>query len=103
MDNSVLIEEADPEAIRLDDLESNASVDEDAVPMRKVTANNKVRLLPPTSPSVKLTIQPAMRILIDALKVSHLPWPETLVLQSKEKIDVDPQDGMSHFIRHDRC
>lgn len=52
MDNSVLIEEADPEAIRLDDLESNASVDEDAVPMRKVTANNKVRLLPPTSPSV---------------------------------------------------
>jgi len=45
MDNSVLIEEADPEAIRLDDLESNASVDEDAVPMRKVTANNKVRLI----------------------------------------------------------
>jgi len=36
-----------------------------------------------------------MRILIDALKVSHLPWPETLVLQSKEKIDVDPQDGKS--------
>ena len=36
-----------------------------------------------------------MRILIDALKVSHLPWPETLVLQNKEKIDVDPQDGMS--------
>jgi hypothetical protein len=55
------------------------------------------------NPSVQLTIQPAMRILIDALKVSHLPWPETLVLQSKEKIDVDPQDGMSHFIRHDRC
>jgi len=45
-----LIEEADPEAIRLDDLESNASVDEDAVPMRKVTANNKVRLLCPTPP-----------------------------------------------------
>ena len=44
LDDSVLIEEADPEAIRLDDLESNASVDEDAVPMRKVTANNKVRL-----------------------------------------------------------
>jgi hypothetical protein len=39
-----------------------------------------------------------MRILIDALKVSHLPWPETLVLQSKEKIDVDPQDGM--FLLH---
>jgi hypothetical protein len=45
LDDSVLIEEADPEAIRLDDLESNASVDEDAVPMRKVTANNKVRSL----------------------------------------------------------
>jgi hypothetical protein len=34
-----------------------------------------------------------MRILIDGLKVTHLPWPETLVLQSKDKIDVDPQDG----------
>jgi hypothetical protein len=31
--------------------------------------------------------------LIDGLKVTHLPWPETLVLQSKDKIDVDPQDG----------
>jgi hypothetical protein len=34
-----------------------------------------------------------MRILTEALKVSHLPWPETLVLQSKDKIDVDHQDG----------
>lgn len=33
---------ADPDAVRLDDLDSNASLDEDAVPMRKVTANNKV-------------------------------------------------------------
>lgn len=40
-----------------------------------------------------------MRILIDGLKVSHLPWPETLVLQSKEKVDVDPQDGESALYR----
>jgi rRNA-processing protein EBP2 len=98
LDDSVLIEEADPEAIRLDDLESNASVDEDAVPMRKVTANNKVRLLSLVYIS-KLIIQPAMRILIEGLKVSHLPWPETLVLQSKEKIDVDPQDGESFSLK----
>jgi hypothetical protein len=38
-----------------------------------------------------------MRILIDALKVTHLPWPETLVLQSKESVDVDPSDGTSFF------
>lgn len=36
------MENADPDALRLDDLDSNASLDEDAVPMRKVTANNKV-------------------------------------------------------------
>jgi rRNA-processing protein EBP2 len=43
LDNSIVMEDADPDAIRLDDLESNASLDEDAVPMRKVTANNRVR------------------------------------------------------------
>lgn len=37
---------ADPDAVRLDDLDSNASLDEDAVPMRKVTANNKVATIP---------------------------------------------------------
>lgn len=45
LDNSIVMEDADPDAIRLDDLESNASVDEDAVPMRKVTANNRVCVL----------------------------------------------------------
>lgn len=44
VDNSIVMEDADPDAIRLDDLESNASLDEDAVPMRKVTANNRVRV-----------------------------------------------------------
>lgn len=39
-----MIDSADPDALRLDDLDSNASLDEDAVPMRKVTANNKVSL-----------------------------------------------------------
>lgn len=41
-DDSVFVDNADPDALRLDDLDSNASLDEDAVPMRKVTANNKV-------------------------------------------------------------
>ena len=34
-----------------------------------------------------------MRILIDAINVTHMPWPEHLVLSSKGALDVDPQDG----------
>lgn len=39
-----------------------------------------------------------MRILIEALKVTHLPWPETLVLQSKDKVDCDPSDGKLPYL-----
>ena len=35
-----------------------------------------------------------MKHLTEGLRVTHLPWPETLVLQSKDKVDVDPSDGM---------
>lgn len=38
----VHIDEADPEAVAVDDLGSDAELDEDAVPMRKVIINNKV-------------------------------------------------------------
>lgn len=42
MDDSILIDEADPDTVAIDDLGSDVSLDEDAVPTRKVTANNKV-------------------------------------------------------------
>lgn len=42
LDNSILIDEADPDAIALDNIGSDYSIDEDAVPVRKVTTNNKV-------------------------------------------------------------
>jgi hypothetical protein len=42
VDDSILIDEADPDTIPIDDLASDVSLDEDAVPVRKVTANNKV-------------------------------------------------------------
>jgi rRNA-processing protein EBP2 len=44
LDNSVLIDEADPDAIAMDDIGSEASLDEDTVPMRKLLINNKVSL-----------------------------------------------------------
>ena len=44
VDDSVLLEEADEDAIAIDDLGSDISLDDDAVPVRKVTANNKVSL-----------------------------------------------------------
>jgi hypothetical protein len=42
VDHTVLIDEADPDAVAVDDLASDAELDEDAVPMRKVVINNKV-------------------------------------------------------------
>lgn len=41
-DESAAFSEADSDAVPLDDMGSDVSVDEDAVPKRKVTANNKV-------------------------------------------------------------
>lgn len=49
MDNSVLIDEADPNAVAMDDIGSDASLDEDSVPMRKLIINNKVSQLCCTS------------------------------------------------------
>lgn len=45
VDDSILVDDADPDAIAVDDLGSDISLDEDAVPVRKVTANNKVSLM----------------------------------------------------------
>lgn len=44
-DDSILISAADPDALAIDEMGSDVSLDEDAVPMRKVTANNKVSIL----------------------------------------------------------
>lgn len=44
MDNTVHFEDADPDAVAVDDIGSDAELDEDAVPMRKVIINNKVRV-----------------------------------------------------------
>lgn len=68
---------ADPDTLAVDELGSDLSVDEDAVPMRKVTMNNA----------------PAMRILTDGIKMSHTPFIEHLIVQSKTILDVDPSDG----------
>ncbi|WWC70719.1 uncharacterized protein I206_104670 [Kwoniella pini CBS 10737] len=78
LDNTIVNEKPDDDAISLDGLNSDVSVDEDAVPMRKVTINNK----------------PAMRTIIDTIKVTNMPWPEHLVLNSKEIVDVDPSDDL---------
>lgn len=68
---------ADPDTLAVDELGSDVSVDEDAVPMRKVTMNNPA----------------AMRILTDNIKMSNMPFVEHLIIQSKEILDVDPSDG----------
>lgn len=36
------MEEADPDTVAIDELGSDVSLDEDAVPQRKVTTNNQV-------------------------------------------------------------
>ncbi|WWC88714.1 uncharacterized protein L201_003627 [Kwoniella dendrophila CBS 6074] len=78
LDNTIINEKPDEDVISLDGLNSDISVDEDAVPMRKVTINNK----------------PAMRTITESINVTSMPWPEHLVIQSKEIIDVDPSDDL---------
>ncbi|KAK6908235.1 hypothetical protein I203_102236 [Kwoniella mangroviensis CBS 8507] len=78
LDNTIVNEKPEDDAISLDGLQSDVSVDEDAVPMRKVTINNK----------------PAMRTITEAIKVTSMPWPEHLVLNSKEIVEVDPSDDL---------
>ncbi|WVQ73112.1 hypothetical protein IAR50_002676 [Cryptococcus sp. DSM 104548] len=78
-DNTIVNEQPDEDAISLDGLGSDVSVDEDAVPRQKITINNK----------------PALRLLTEQLKVTNMPWPEHLVLNSKEVADCDPSDDLS--------
>ncbi|WVO19024.1 uncharacterized protein IAS62_000300 [Cryptococcus decagattii] len=77
-DNTIVNEKPDDDVVSLDGLGSDVSVDEDAVPMQKVTINNK----------------PALRALTDSIRVTSMPWPEHLVLDSKETADVDPSDDL---------
>lgn len=92
VDDSILVDDADPDAIAVDDLGSDVSLDEDAVPVRKVTANNKVyRFL--FSPGHRLP-QPAMRLLTDSLRVTNYPFADHLIISSRETVDEDPSDDL---------
>ncbi|KAL1412823.1 rRNA-processing protein EBP2 [Vanrija albida] len=77
-DNTILVAEADPDAVAVDELGSDVSVDEDAVPMRKLTTSNK----------------PAMRVLTEGIKMTNTPWPEHLISQSSTILEVDPSDDL---------
>ncbi|TXT15864.1 hypothetical protein VHUM_00367 [Vanrija humicola] len=77
-DNTIVVAEADPDAVAVDELGSDVSVDEDAVPMRKLTTSNK----------------PAMRVLTEGIKMTNTPWPEHLISQSSTILDVDPSDDL---------
>ncbi|KAJ9096075.1 hypothetical protein QFC21_005440 [Naganishia friedmannii] len=73
------VQAADENDLALDDLESNLSVDEDAVPQRKVTKNNI----------------PALEVLREGIMVSNLPFGEHLTLTSHEDhSEVDPSDDL---------
>lgn len=92
-DNTIVNEKPDDDVVSLDGLGSDVSVDEDAVPMQKVTINNKVRLSSPQSQKPSNSYQPALRSLTDSIRVTNMSWPEHLVVDSKETADVDPSDG----------
>ncbi|OXG50419.1 rRNA-processing protein EBP2 [Cryptococcus neoformans] len=77
-DNTIVNEKPDDDVVSLDGLGSDVSVDEDAVPMQKVTIKNK----------------PALRSLTDSIRVTNMSWPEHLVVDSKETADVDPSDDL---------
>ncbi|KAJ9121588.1 hypothetical protein QFC22_002207 [Naganishia vaughanmartiniae] len=73
------VQAADENDLALDDLESNLSVDEDAIPQRKVTKNNI----------------PALEVLREGIMVSNLPFGEHLTLTSHEDhSEVDPSDDL---------
>lgn len=42
-----------------------------------------------------LTPQPALRLLTEKISLTKQPWPEHLILTTKEVVDVDPSDGTS--------
>ncbi|KAI5449441.1 rRNA-processing protein EBP2 [Naganishia albida] len=65
--------------LALDDLESDLSVDEDAIPQRKVTKNNKA----------------ALEVLREGIMVTNMPFGEHLTLTSYEDhSEVDPSDDL---------
>jgi rRNA-processing protein EBP2 len=98
VDNEIIMDAADEDTLAVDELGSDVSLDEDAVPARKVTTNNKVSWVNPSGISVTTTdMQPAMRVLTEGIKMTNTPWPEHLIVQSKTIIDVDPSDGELHW------
>ena len=76
----------------MDDLGSDISLDEDAVPVRKVTANNKVSWM--FLRGGRRSLQPAMRLLTDSLRVTNYPFADHLIISSRETVDEDPADDL---------
>ncbi|KAG7532168.1 hypothetical protein FFLO_03796 [Filobasidium floriforme] len=78
------IEEQTADDLALDEVESNYSVDEDAVPARKVVVNNRAAL---TQYADEMNITKAM------------PWGEHLTLTTRETLeDVDPNDDLKREV-----
>jgi rRNA-processing protein EBP2 len=86
------------EALEDVDLEDVSSVDEDAVPRQKILINNAVclRCLSHDEPSSHRALsQVALERIRDTIKLSALPWTETLAVTYDQTIDVDVNDDLN--------
>jgi rRNA-processing protein EBP2 len=83
------------EGVALDDDDVD-SVDQDAIPRRKVQVDNKVRHFPLfTGQPVLVYGQIALERIRDTIKLDQsLPWTETLTVSFPETIDVDVDDDL---------
>jgi hypothetical protein len=83
------------EGVALDDDDVD-SVDQDAIPRRKVQVDNKVRHFPLFSGQPVLVYgQIALERIRDTIKLDQsLPWTETLTVSFPETIDVDVDDDL---------
>lgn len=104
------IEEQTADDLALDEVESNYSVDEDAVPARKVVVNNRV-----STPGVSAGLirektlicmicdccaQAALTQYADELNITKaMPFGEHLTLTTRETLeDVDPNDDLKREV-----
>jgi rRNA-processing protein EBP2 len=86
------------EALEDVDLEDVSSVDEDAVPRQKILINNAVCLhclSHDKSASDGVLSQVALERIRDTIKLSALPWTETLAVTYDQTIDVDVNDDLN--------
>lgn len=91
-------ESGEDEGIALDD-DDVESVDQDAIPQRKVQVDNKVHPSPTPvhwlAHLIFLLGQVALERIRDTIKLDEsLPWTETLTVSFPETIDVDVDDDL---------